>query len=140
MHITFSDLLYWKELYISSEQAWGIYLDLDLDLDLVRAIFRWCKSQLDLLDGFKQLNEPTSIINCEDWINVEKYEHRWAKRVNMWRQRYYKMIKVYVLEKVKGSEEADLIAINWCAKAEATPLSLQDVFLLEATINRRSRT
>ena len=92
----------------------------------------WCKRQRDLFDDdLEDLDEPTSIINCENWVDVEKYKQRWAERVNIWRQRYYKIVKIYILGKMKGPAIAEAVAINCCAKVEATPFSVWDVFVLE---------
>ena len=110
----FQALLYQEEVHMSGEQTWNIYSN----LNHAYTSLCWSKMQRDLFnDGFGDLDEPTSIINYENWVDVEKYEQRWAKRVNVWRQRYYKAVKAFC--SVKESPEADLMAINCCMKVEA---------------------
>ena len=123
---------------MSGEQVWITCLNFDMKKYIARVLLCWCKRQRDLFDDcLEYLDEPTSVINCEIWVDEEKYEQKWAERVNVWRQRYYNTIKAYVHPKVKGSADAELVAINNCAKAEATTLHIWDVFFLTILHNQR---
>ena len=51
-------------------------------------VLRWCKKKRDIFDLFELDDEPESIIELDNWIDVEKYQEKWNQRVQVWRSRF----------------------------------------------------
>jgi hypothetical protein len=53
---------------------------------------RLCKNMRDRFDDYETddefTNEPISILDLDDFINIEKYQEKWYTRTDIWRTRF----------------------------------------------------
>ena len=49
---------------------------------------RWCKRKRAIFDLLELDDEPESVMELDNWIDVEKYQEKWNDRVALWRRRY----------------------------------------------------
>lgn len=76
-----------EEAYLLYEDNWHNIETLDLKKAMAFRVLAWCKRVRDMFNNY-QIQQPSSVITLESWVDIPDHQEKWTQRVQVWRDRF----------------------------------------------------
>jgi len=74
--------------YVDAEEEWKDSYTICQKQLVSQTVLRWCKKNWATFVLIELYDEPESIIELDNWVDVEKYQEEWKDRITVWRNRF----------------------------------------------------